>query len=194
MSGDRRDMVADAAITVLAGGGARSLSHHAVDRAAGLAVGSTSYYFRTRRELIVATIGRIRQRSRAAFSAAPMPPALTEHDAAVFIAGQLELLVGDRRDEALAVFSLLPEIQDDPDLCVQLSSCLFSREPAEHLLSALGTRDPVAEAFDLIDLLVGMLFGMLFGTRSNAPAGATSAATVERFLTNSVAAAANPSA
>lgn len=65
--GDRRPMITDHAIVVLADGGARALTHQAVDRHAGLPAGSTSYYFRTRAALIAAVVERIRVHSRTAF-------------------------------------------------------------------------------------------------------------------------------
>jgi AcrR family transcriptional regulator len=54
----RRDLC-DAAITVLAAQGAKGLSHIKVDRAAGVAEGTTSAYFRTRSALLVATTERV---------------------------------------------------------------------------------------------------------------------------------------
>jgi len=54
----RRDLC-DAAITVLAEQGAKGLSHIKVDRAAGVAEGTTSAYFRTRSALLVATTERV---------------------------------------------------------------------------------------------------------------------------------------
>ncbi|EHB57655.1 regulatory protein TetR [Mycolicibacterium rhodesiae JS60] len=54
----RRDLC-DAAITVLAEQGAKGLSHIKVDRAAGVADGTTSAYFRTRSALLVATTQRV---------------------------------------------------------------------------------------------------------------------------------------
>jgi DNA-binding transcriptional regulator YbjK len=51
--------VADAAIGVLAGHGARGLTHRAVDQAAGLPPGTTSNYARTREALLTLTLARI---------------------------------------------------------------------------------------------------------------------------------------
>jgi AcrR family transcriptional regulator len=185
--GDRRPFIADHAIAVLAKGGARALSHQAVDRAAGLATGSTSYYFRTRRDLVVATIERIREHSRAAFDESPIPVTLTPRTAATLIEGQLRLLGGLRRDEALAVFSLLPEVESDPELRTHLAGCLFSRELAAELLIALGGNDAKGASLDLIDFLTGILFGLLFGQRRTEDASETSIADVlQRFLVFSV--------
>lgn len=185
--GDRRPLITDHAITVLAEGGARALSHQAVDRAAGLATGSTSYYFRTRHDLIVATIGRVREHSRAAFDESPIPVTLTPRTAATLMEGQLHLLAGPRRGDALAVFALLPEIEGDPELRAQLASCLFSCELAAKLLVALGGGDVDGASLDLIDFLTGILFGLLFGHRRTADAQRTSIAdALQRFLLSNI--------
>ncbi|MFI7355303.1 TetR/AcrR family transcriptional regulator [Streptomyces avidinii] len=56
---DRRTLIADTAIDLVAAAGLRGLTHRAVDGAAGLPAGSTSYYFRTRTALIGACYGRL---------------------------------------------------------------------------------------------------------------------------------------
>jgi DNA-binding transcriptional regulator YbjK len=55
----RRRELCDAAIEVLAEHGSRGLSHERVDRAAGVPVGSTSYYYRTRSALLKGVAGRV---------------------------------------------------------------------------------------------------------------------------------------
>lgn len=61
MTTDRRELLCDCAIVVLARAGARGLSHHKVDDEAGIARGSTSYYYRTRAALIEAVLERVTQ-------------------------------------------------------------------------------------------------------------------------------------
>ena len=56
---NRRERIADAALQVLAEHGARGLTHRSVDRALGLADGSTSFYFRTRSALMLAAAERL---------------------------------------------------------------------------------------------------------------------------------------
>jgi DNA-binding transcriptional regulator YbjK len=60
---DRRDLIADAAISTVATAGLRGLTHRAIDAAAGLPAGSTSYYFRTRSTLISACYLRLAELS-----------------------------------------------------------------------------------------------------------------------------------
>src|SRR3954471_1909924 len=55
---ERRIQILDAAIETLADGGAVAAPHRQVDQRAGLPVGTTSNYFRTRRALLEATAAR----------------------------------------------------------------------------------------------------------------------------------------
>ncbi|OBC10845.1 MULTISPECIES: TetR/AcrR family transcriptional regulator [unclassified Gordonia (in: high G+C Gram-positive bacteria)] len=181
--GDRRPLICDCAITLLADGGARALTHGAVDRAAGLPKGSTSYYFRTRDALISATIERIRAHSRDAMNNAEPIGEISVDAAAVFIAEQLAAFTGVRRPDAIAVFALLPEVRENDSLRTELSSCLFSLDRATALLEVLGSSTPREDAADLIAFLSGMLFDTFFGIRSRAVGGVRPASeSVARLL------------
>ncbi|GAA2094068.1 hypothetical protein GCM10009823_12830 [Brevibacterium salitolerans] len=166
----RRALIADSAIAVLAAGGARALTHKAVDARAGLSAGSASYHFRTRKALITAAVERIRVLSREAFdaaargagAAAAVPPASAADEAAALAADQLLRLAGERREQALAVFALLPEAAEDCELRSALLRCLFSRELAGDLMARLGSRAPEADAAGFIDFLTGMLVRLLY--------------------------------
>ena len=58
MHQDRKTLIADAAIALLASAGAKGLTHRAVDAEAGLPLGSTSFYCRTRADLLTLTLLR----------------------------------------------------------------------------------------------------------------------------------------
>ena len=55
---DRKTLIADAALTLLSAAGARGLTHRGVDAEAALPQGSTSFYFRTRLDLLRAAVQR----------------------------------------------------------------------------------------------------------------------------------------
>jgi DNA-binding transcriptional regulator YbjK len=55
---DRRTLIADVALRLLGERGARGLTHRAVDQAAGLPLGSTSYYCRRREDLLALAFRR----------------------------------------------------------------------------------------------------------------------------------------
>lgn len=59
---ERRIAIADAGLSVISTEGARGLSHRAVDRAAGVPIGTTSNYFGTRDALLAALGDRIFER------------------------------------------------------------------------------------------------------------------------------------
>ena len=59
---ERRRTLADAGLSILAGEGARGLTHRAVDRKAGVPTGTATNYFRTRDALISALVDRIGER------------------------------------------------------------------------------------------------------------------------------------
>ncbi|WP_441250525.1 TetR/AcrR family transcriptional regulator [Kitasatospora sp. McL0602] len=59
MSGNRRDLLRDAAIQVLASAGGRGLTHRAVDAAAEVPLGTAKNYFPTRDALLRAAAERI---------------------------------------------------------------------------------------------------------------------------------------
>ncbi len=61
---DRRTELADAALAVVAAKGLKGLTHRAVDAQAGVAVGTTSNYFRSRAALIGAAVDRVEERDR----------------------------------------------------------------------------------------------------------------------------------
>ncbi|MFJ2905940.1 TetR/AcrR family transcriptional regulator [Streptomyces sp. NPDC087212] len=61
MATDRRTLLADAALGVLAEEGMRGLTHRAVDRRARLPPGTTSAYFRTRAALLTGLVTRLVQ-------------------------------------------------------------------------------------------------------------------------------------
>ncbi len=63
---DRRTEILDAALRVLAEHGMRGLTHRGVDAAAGIAPGSTSYYFRSRSALVEGCVARLVEIDQAA--------------------------------------------------------------------------------------------------------------------------------
>ena len=67
---ERRRELCDAAIVLLAGHGAKGLSHLKVDRKAGVPDGTTSFYFRTRSALLRAVAERVAELDLASLQSA----------------------------------------------------------------------------------------------------------------------------
>ncbi|MFC9031648.1 TetR/AcrR family transcriptional regulator [Streptomyces arboris] len=190
---DRRDLIADAAISTVASAGLRGLTHRAVDTAAGLPAGSTSYYFRTRSALISACYLRLAELTVAdvdrwqAEHGGPDPDSAAE---ALAVLLHHWLTVG--RDRQLARFELSLEATRRPELRAGLETAgLAARSRATALLAALGAPRPVQAA----DLLVAWTDGLLYDRLAGAPAASRPAPdvteltpVVRRMLTAALAA------
>ncbi|RSS89441.1 TetR family transcriptional regulator, partial [Streptomyces sp. WAC05950] len=118
-------MIADTAIGLVAAAGLRGLTHRAVDAAAGLPAGSTSYYFRTRTALIGACYQRLAELDLAdvddgspSGAALPgLPGAAPDREAAAAaLAGLLYRWLTVGRARQLARFELSLEAARNPEL------------------------------------------------------------------------------
>lgn len=122
----RRDQLAEAAITVLALQGSHGLTHRAVDAAAGVPTGTTSRYFRSREALLNGVIDRITRRLDervTAYRVDPLDPADLE-DA---LTGLLTLMQTREPYDPLALFELHMEGTRKPALRATLAQALHSR-------------------------------------------------------------------
>lgn len=113
----RRDLC-DAAIQLLADHGAKGLSHPRVDRRAGVADGSTSYYFRTRQALVRAVAERVAELDLADLRRAALvqPDVSGRTPAADLAAVVMESITGDGLARTRARFELLLQAGRDPAL------------------------------------------------------------------------------
>lgn len=120
---NRRDDLLDAAIDLLGKQGVRALTHRAVDAAAGLPVGSTSNYFRTRDALFDAIVERVPARERANWEelAAHLAPRTTS-DLASGLAAFARDSAGRHRTLALSRYAILVEASRRPELRAQLAA------------------------------------------------------------------------
>ncbi|KDN23404.1 TetR/AcrR family transcriptional regulator [Amycolatopsis rifamycinica] len=159
---ERVDVIADAAIEVIAAEGLRGLTHRAVDRAAGLPVGSTSYYARTRAALLELTVARIVRLDQVFPRSAK--------SSAEFIAGYVSEAITAGRTRMLARYELALEATRRPELrAVYDEGGLQIRHQAAAVLEAAGSADPARHARVVVDWMEGTIFGALAGTGSLAP-------------------------
>ncbi|MCM1965915.1 MULTISPECIES: TetR/AcrR family transcriptional regulator [unclassified Streptomyces] len=170
---DRRTLIADSAIELVAAAGLRGLTHRAVDGAAGLPAGSTSYYFRTRTALIGACYARLAELDLGDFDggAAPAPtdrgaaPAPMDRDAAAAaVAAVLYRWLTTGRSRQLARFELSLEAARNPELATELHRAgRGSRDLAAGILAALGAARPAESAELLVAWADGLLYDRLAG-------------------------------
>ncbi|GAA4642175.1 hypothetical protein GCM10023197_05780 [Gordonia humi] len=158
---DRRELICDAAIGLAAAGGNRAVTHSGIDRTLALPKGSVSYYFRTRRALLSATLARLTARSATAFDAAS-----ADTDPAETIGRYLADLFVERADDVRARFALASDAAHDHELAVALRDCLFSSAAAVALFTALGSPTPEDDAADLLVFCEGTAATVLFSGRT----------------------------
>ncbi|MFD0361763.1 TetR/AcrR family transcriptional regulator [Nocardia sp. GCM10030253] len=184
---DRRSLIVDAAIDLIATKGIRALTHRAIDTVLDLPTGSASYYFRTKRALIEAIADRITSRSRADFRAAhfadaqlnDLDPAaertaaapLDSSDVARAIATWLDGLLAQRRHHLIVRHALIIDLLADPDLHTRLVQSLFSVDRARNLFQAMDFPSPDAAAANFIAVIEGAVFDRFAGARTRLPAG-----------------------
>ncbi len=157
---DRPTAIADAGVTLIATRGIRALTHHAIDDQLGLARGSTSYYARTRRDLIALIVRRLAEQRNEDLGGFTLPDPVTPDVAAELIAAAIER-VAQRPNEYLARMALLIELPHDDDLRAGLTTSvpirLAAQDAAGRILAQWGVPDPAARAADLIGLMDGLM-------------------------------------
>ncbi|WP_152184985.1 TetR/AcrR family transcriptional regulator [Segeticoccus rhizosphaerae] len=157
----RRTTITDAAIATLASDGMRGLTHRAVDHAAGLPEGSTSYYFRSRLALLEATVQRLVELDE---TEVPILPTPDLDSFAAAIAQLLHTWVTRDRQRQLARYELTLEATRRPELRqVLVRSGEMVRAALASLLAAVGVPSPDAKAHHLAALLDGLVFDQVAG-------------------------------
>jgi DNA-binding transcriptional regulator YbjK len=159
---DRRTEILDTALRVLAEQGMRGLTHRAVDAGAGLAVGSTSYYFRSRSALVTGCVERLLELdlqreiptvARAQLDVAGVAGALAEVGVA---------MATGQRFRTLARYELSLAAARDPDLrAAIIRGGDTLRDLGAATLRALGAPDPRLAADELAAILDGLVFAAL---------------------------------
>lgn len=161
---DRRTLIADSAIEVVARDGVRALTHRAVDAEAGLSSGSTSYYCRTRSQLLSLTVDRLVALLRGYVEASGIQE-LRPSDAAELaraLVGMEAGLLTDYRAELTARAALLPELAGEEDTS-ELVAALLDPSDIVDALSAAGVKHPQDAALDVLSLFEGQLWERLVG-------------------------------
>ncbi|MGE7467046.1 TetR/AcrR family transcriptional regulator [Brevundimonas sp. NPDC003935] len=159
----RSEIVADTAITLLAERGMRGLTHRAVDEAAGLPPGSTSNLARTRAALLELTLSRLTELEMRALALAYTSDSFELSDLPGVMAEALHIQLMDRR-RTLARYELALEATRRPELRkIYDEAGRGFRDPAVALLTAVGSRDPVRHARQLVAFGEGLMFDAIAG-------------------------------
>lgn len=185
METDRRQFIARTALHVLATAGARGLTHRAVDTAAGVPAGSTSYYFRTRAALLSACLDDLVAQDHDDLDV--MQRLLTAADAEAMSSAIADLLVQwltTGRERHVARYELSLEALRRPALAAVLQQGgLTIRSRVADVLTVFGAHDPVRRAHWLVATLDGIVFDRLVGANSTASVDGAELLVVARHLT-----------
>ncbi len=157
---DRRSAIAEAGISIVASRGVRSLTHRAIDTELRLPTGSTSYYARTRKDLVVLIVERLADRTTTDLRLVEVPETLAPNAAAKLIIRGLSSSV-QRSDDQMARIALHLEYRHDEEIRRVLEGDPPVRpmllQLAEQCLTALGVEEAQGNAPDLVALLDGLL-------------------------------------
>ncbi|OIJ87905.1 TetR/AcrR family transcriptional regulator [Streptomyces colonosanans] len=165
MASDRRTLLADAALDVLADEGIRGLTHRAVDRQAALPPGTTSAYFRTRAALLIGLVTRLVQLDQVELQtmAEHLPPIRTAEelvDGMVLLTRQR--LTGEGRRRSLARYACAVESVRDPELReILVPRENAGREAVRLFLAGQGVTDVENRTHTLLTCIDGLVFDRL---------------------------------
>jgi DNA-binding transcriptional regulator YbjK len=175
---DRRTVLAEAALSVVAEHGLRGLTHRAVDTCAGLPQGTTSNYYRTRATLVGAVVDRLEQLDRDVWASLAGD---REPDSPADLAdGLADLVVVLSVRHAAPTRARLALSLDHPDVVAGAHARLLAT--LRQALEALGVSDPWTFAQDLADHLDGVLLHTLTVRRSDGIDRDALAASLRRLL------------
>jgi DNA-binding transcriptional regulator YbjK len=159
---DRRTEILDGALRVLAEQGMRGLTHRAVDAAAGIPQGSTSYYFRSRSALVAGCVERLVELDLAVEAAAIPATGLDVRALADALVGVAVGMVTTQRHRTVARYELSLAATRDPQLrAVLVHAGGTIRAFGVKILRAAGATDPDRAVEEIAATLDGMVFTAL---------------------------------
>ncbi|WNV86792.1 TetR/AcrR family transcriptional regulator [Umezawaea sp. Da 62-37] len=159
----RRDLLCDTAISVLAGEGGRGLTHRAVDRRAGVPLGTTKNYFPTRESLLQAAANRMTDLHVAAVRMLrdTTPAGVTATDVAELYPALLRRAIADPT-QLLAMVELYLEAVRRPGVRAELSRmAVANAEASAQLHQVAGLPSTTADAGVLDAYFLGVALSLL---------------------------------
>ncbi|MBT2270686.1 TetR/AcrR family transcriptional regulator [Rhodococcus qingshengii] len=169
-SRNRRELIADAGIRIIARDGVRALTHRAVDREAQLPQGSTSYHAKTRAALLELIVDLLASRTKIDTEAlAADANTRFDHDERRFTVDHLATLLAGlvgtlaaRRGDMRARYALLLELDDASDLRQRLIGdsgvSAAARLVAAQALAKAGLPNSDAHVDELLSLTDSLVF------------------------------------
>ena len=156
----RRDLILDAAITVLGEDGLAALTHRRVAAAAGLPLAATTYWFASKEDLLVHAYRRAADRDIARVRRVAAESA--DKDVADALADVLGAELADGRTALVACFTMWVEAARRPELrAIEAEWTAAYEGVVEELLRSAGSPQPQLDSHVLTATLDGLLLGVL---------------------------------
>ncbi len=163
---DRPVRIADAALEIIAESGLHALTHRTIDARLGFPAGTTSYYARTRAELISRALTLLVERFTEAMEAFPSDGVDSDEEAIDLVTASTMLMDSFETDQ-IAHFVLLIDLRNDPELHPLINDTSPGRRAvvgmATRLIERCGIPDAETHAQGLVALLQGMTLARLAG-------------------------------
>ncbi|MCP1414281.1 TetR/AcrR family transcriptional regulator [Paenarthrobacter sp. A20] len=174
---DRRTQLADAALAVVSAQGLKGLTHRAVDAQAGVAVGTTSNYFRNRAALVGAAVDRVEELDSLLLQEGRLELPTSAASLAEQIAGAVMGLAGENAEltRARFVFAL-----DQPEVVADGHERLVAA--LAQLLEAMEIPEARARAEAVSDYSDGLALHLLTARKGQVKDRSEVARTIERLL------------
>ncbi|MGV9621423.1 TetR/AcrR family transcriptional regulator [Streptomyces tendae] len=162
----RADLVADAALALLAERGMRGLTHRAVDERAALPQGSTSNVARTRQALLELAVRRLADRESRVLALHEMPDPRAGLAALVdALALATHRALTGNRALTLARYELALEATRRPELRAHFDAAGGRfREQLGALVTAMASTDPDRHVLSLVAWADGLMFSCVAGS------------------------------
>jgi DNA-binding transcriptional regulator YbjK len=162
--GNRRELLADAAIEVLAREGGRGLTHRAIDREAEVPEGTTKNYYPTRSALFLAIARYLAAQHTAALQGlrSQIPADVTGEDITALYAAMLRRMSTSARSQFLALFELHLEAVRNPEVRAALGDITEANVDTAVQLHAAVDRRMSRRGAGLLDAgMLGVALSML---------------------------------
>jgi DNA-binding transcriptional regulator YbjK len=163
----KREALLEASIRVVSQQGMRGLTHRAVETEAGMPHGSTTYYFGTRHDLLVALMAYMAERGQKALEPITRGLALTLADRSKpvdldAIANALIAWIDSAAEMELARYELQVTAARDPEMKQLMSeNCDVFRRMCEPIVIACGSKDPERDSHVVQAAVDGWMFDRL---------------------------------
>ena len=163
---DRPVRIADAALELIAASGLHAVTHRTIDARLEFPPGTTSYYARTRAELIARALDLLIARFDEAMAGFPLERVESDEQAIDLITTVAMLLEGQENDQ-IARFVLLIDLRGDPELHPLINSASPGQQVVQGMATALiarrGIPDAEQHATSLLALVDGLMLARLAG-------------------------------